>query len=110
MRRTTLTLMALIAATVIWVGTAQAAPAVSINAGLASQTLARHGHGHRHGHKHYRHQRHHGHHGHHYRHRHHPRYIHHPPVIVHPPVYYGYGYNTGGFHYSGRNFSFGFGY
>lgn len=111
MKRTTLTLLALVAAIAIWTGTTQAAPAVSINAGLASQTLARHHGGGHHGAKHHAPSRHRGHHGYHYRPRHHYRHMYYPPVYVAPPVYYGgYGYGRGGFYINGNNFSFGIGY
>jgi hypothetical protein len=109
MRRTTLTLLTMVAVTLIWAGTAQANTTVTIATGLASQTVAKPWHGGRHyGPKH---------HGHHYKHYyghrgHHRRmHIYHPPVYVAPPIYYGgYGYNHGGLYFGGRNFSFGINY
>lgn len=120
MKRTTFTLLTLVAATAIWAGTAQAAPTVSVTAGLVSQTLARS--------RHHDDRRHHDvrrHHGRHhyaapYRHGHHPRpmhvyrppvYVPYRPIYVAPPIYHGgCGYGHGGFYINGRNFSFGIDY
>ncbi len=115
MKRTTLTLLTVFGATAILVGTAQAASPVSINAGLASQTLARswrQGNRH-HQPRHYEARRHHGGYSQHYTYGHHPRrsYLYQAPVYVRPYNQHGgYGYGHSGFYINGRNFSFGIGY
>ncbi len=107
MRRMTLTLVAVVALTGIYATTAQANTSMPIAGSLASQTLAYRG-GHHGGHygRHHggyyggHHRRHGGYYGGYY------GYRHYPPVYR--QRYYARPYNS--FYYSGRGFSFGFGY
>ena len=108
MRRTILTLATLVGLTAICATTTQAGTSMAIAGGLASQTLAKHGHGHHGGHHggHWKHGGHHGghwklggHHGGHWKHG-----GHHGGHWKHGYVPYN------GFYYSGNGFSFGFGY
>ncbi len=112
MKRTAITLLIVIGLIVLNGKTAQAGPATAIANGVAAQTLAISYHPGAHGHHGYR-----GNYGY-YGPR--PYYGHRPPVIYAPPrpvvvepyIYYSdpYMMQRGSFYYSGRGFSFGFGY